>query len=66
MDEEDAANDVNELWKKSKQDSRWDKHHRPREVAKEQQVGIITSSQQYGWREPYDNLIGDNNRSGIC
>ena len=39
---------------------------KPKDVNKEVQSAVLTSSQAVGWRQPYDNVVGGNNRSGMC
>ena len=39
---------------------------KPKDVNKEVQSAVLTSSQTIGWRQPYDNVVGGNNRSGMC
>ena len=33
---------------------------------REEMVTVTKTSQQIGWREPYDNLTFGNNRTGVC
>ncbi|CDW89792.1 UNKNOWN [Stylonychia lemnae] len=56
----------NDYCKKCKYESKWCKHRQEREVAKQKLGAAITTTQSYGWREPYDNLTFGYNKSGIC
>ena len=52
-----------------RKDSKYQKLNKIRKgqsAAKNEQHAITTTSQQLGWREPYDNFTFGNNRSGIC
>ena len=52
-----------------RKDSKYQKLHKVKKGnthANQEQHSITTSSQQLGWREPYDNFTYGNNRSGIC
>lgn len=33
---------------------------------REDMQAVTTTSQQVGWREPYDNMLGTHNRTGMC
>ena len=37
-----------------------------RDDNKQVQAAVLTSAQALGWREPYDNVVGGNNRTGMC
>eukprot|EP00347_Sterkiella_histriomuscorum_P000440 403375856 len=56
----------NDYCKKCKYESKWCKHRQTREVAKQKLGAALTTTQQYGWREPYDSLTFGYNKSGMC
>ena len=51
---------------KSKKDSMWDKHVKPRELPKSALGTPMTTSQTYGWMTPIDDLRTNHNRTGMC
>ena len=63
---DDEVEDRSNYCFKCKYESRWCKHRKTRDDNKQMQPAVLTSAQTLGWREPYDNVVGGNNRSGIC
>jgi len=63
---EDEAEDRSNYCMKCKYESRNCKHRKLRDDNKTVQAAVLTSSQTLGWRQPYDNVVGGNNRSGMC
>ncbi len=52
---------------KCKYESKWCKHRKEREVAKQTLGAALTTTQQYGWRAPIDEFSNlGQNRTGIC
>ncbi len=45
-----------EYCQKCKSESKWCKHRKQREDAKQQLGATLTTTQQYGWREPIDDF----------
>jgi len=66
MEKEEQEEDVANYCKKCKYESKWCKHRKIRDDAKEQQEAVVTTAQTLGWREPYDNLTFGYNKSGMC
>ena len=64
MDDDTA--DRSNYCAKCKYESRWCKHRKLRDDNKTDQAAVVTSAQTLGWRQPYDNVVGGNNRSGMC
>ena len=63
---DDETEDRSNYCAKCKYESRWCKHRKLRDDNKQMQQAVLTSSQTLGWREPYDNVVGGNNRTGMC
>ena len=51
---------------KSKKDTMWDKHVKPREMPKSALGTPLTTSQSYGWMTPIDDMRTHHNRTGMC
>ena len=63
---EDDTADRSDYCSKCKYESRWCKHRKLRDDNKQEQSAVLTSAQTLGWRQPYDNVVGGNNRTGMC